>query len=357
MDLSMAVDAVDWMAETMRHLGRDSLEIHFFGGEPFQAGEVVDVVVHRARFVASQVGLVPRFEVCTNGVFDEGRARFIGDYIDTVVLSFDGCREMHDRNRPTAGGKGSFEHVASTAHLLSQSSAELCFRTCVTQENVTQLEHVTRYFCETFHPAMVDFEPLRSTEDSEAMGLKPPIPYDFAVHYIRASRVAKSFCVKPVSGAVATDTPRINFCPVGRDVVILRPDGHVSGCYLPEREWQKRNLNLHIGRYSYDESMKIDPEALNRLRRLAEEKPRCEQCFCRWTCAGGCHVAHNYPGCPLDYDDFCIQTRIISACLLLSDLGLEERVDKLLADRTAMENLAFHPADRIPAMDGSDVNI
>jgi uncharacterized protein len=347
MDLRMAVDGVDWMAETMRRLGRDSLEVHFFGGEPFVAGDVVDVVVHRARSVAAQLGLVPRFEVCTNGVFDDARARFVGDYIDTVVLSMDGYREMHDRNRPTAGGKGSFEAAASTAHLLSQSSAELCLRTCVTQDNVLQLEDVTRYFCETFRPAAVDFEPLRSTDESEAMGLRPPDPYDFAVHYIRAGRVAETFCVKPVFAAVATDAPRNTFCPVGRDVVILRPNGCVTGCYLPEREWEKRNLDLHMGRYSDDESMQIDTDALNRLRRMAMEKPRCERCFCRWTCAGGCHVVQTYPGCSLDYDDFCIQTRIITACLLLSDLGLDERVDELLEDRTAMEKLVSHPTDHI----------
>ena len=54
-----------------------------------------------------------------------------------------------------------------------------------------------------------------------------------------------------------------------------------------------------------------------------------------------------YPGCDDTYTDFCIQTRILTACLLLRELGEEAIVDELLADRAAMETLAHHPWDVI----------
>ena len=54
-----------------------------------------------------------------------------------------------------------------------------------------------------------------------------------------------------------------------------------------------------------------------------------------------------YPGCDNEYTDFCIQTRLITACLLLRDMNCEDMVTELLADRSAMERLAQHPWDCI----------
>ncbi|MBM3745607.1 MAG: radical SAM protein, partial [Acidobacteria bacterium] len=109
MDPRLAVAAVDWMAEEVARTGGDRLDVHLFGGEPFTAPELVDVVVHRTRAAAAERGLRPRLEATTNGVFSEERARFIGDYFDWVVLSFDGPAEIQDRRRPAPGGQGSFQ--------------------------------------------------------------------------------------------------------------------------------------------------------------------------------------------------------------------------------------------------------
>ena len=66
---------------------------------------------------------------------------------------------------------------------------------------------------------------------------------------------------------------------------------------------------------------------------------------CRWSCAGGCHVNQTYPGAAEAYNRFCVQTRIVTACLLLRSMGLESTVDELLADPEAMRRLADQPWD------------
>ena len=244
----LAVKAVNWMGEHAQRLEQQTLEVHFFGGEPFAAGDVVDVAVHRTRAVAAQTGLLPVLEVATNGVYREDRARFIGDYFDSVVLSFDGPREIHDRRRPRGDGRGSFEAVARTAHLLSQSPTELCFRICVAQDNVERLAEIVAWFSEEFQPSTIDFETLQPTPESRQAGLEPPDPYAFAVQYFRARRTAAQKGVEPNYAAALTGTPRLSFCPVGHDALIASPDGRISACYLPEREWQERGLDLHLGR-------------------------------------------------------------------------------------------------------------
>jgi hypothetical protein len=56
-------------------------------------------------------------------------------------------------------------------------------------------------------------------------------------------------------------------------------------------------------------------------------------------------VNHSYPDCSSEYDEFCIQTRIITACFLINDLGLDHVAEALLENRAAMEALSLHPTD------------
>lgn len=345
MDLALAAAAVDWMAGRAVDMGRSLLEVHFFGGEPTCAADVVDAAVHRARARAVEAGLTPRFEIATNGVFDERRCRFLGDYFDSVVLSFDGPQEVHDRHRPGKSGAGSFAAVARNARLLGETPAELCIRTCVTRDTVGDLDRITEWFCGDFRPSTIAFESLQATPESEEAGLMPPDPWEFARKCVRASRAAASRGVTPVYAAASVDVLRHSFCPVGRDSLILSPDGRVSACYLPENEWTRRGLDLNLGRMDGAGGVKLDPEALGRVRDLTAVRGRCTNCLARWHCAGACHVNHSYPGCPEGYDDFCIQTRIIVASRLLDGLGHPEETDRLLEDRAASERLALRGSD------------
>lgn len=343
----LAVAGVNWMAEHASRCGRTTLDVHFFGGEPFAAPEVVEAVVERTHAAAAGKGLVPHLELATNGVYSEERARFAGNAFNKVVLSLDGFAEAHDRHRPFPGGRGSFGAVARTARVLSRSRAEVCLRVCVAGDNIEDLPESVGWLCEEFHPSSIDFETLQPTPESKRAGLDPPDPFLFATRFLAARRAAAGRGVDPIYAAALTEKPRLSFCPVGNDTLILHPDGHLSACYLPEKDWQARGLDLDLGRLAGDGQMELEPAAIERVRAMVAGKPRCQACFCRWSCAGGCHVNHSYPGCARAYDSFCIQTRILTACSLLCGLGLHPLADELAARRHSMERLALRPTDRL----------
>lgn len=351
MEPEMASGAVDWMARQNQDRGQRILNVHFFGGEPFCAPEALLTAVHKARMIARDYGQIPCFEVATNGVFDESWAEFAGDYIDTIVLSFDGPAEVHNRHRTAADGKGSFETVATNARRLGQSPTQLCFRTCIVHDTVSRMAEFADWFCREFQPAMVTFEPMQNSHEAARTGLATPDPWAFAVQWVAASRILRQHGAVPVYAA-AVGEPRWSFCPVGTDTPIVSPDGRVSSCYLPVSEWRARDLDLDIGQADPNGEIELNHTRLADLRQLAADKPRCQRCYCRWSCAGGCHVNHSYPGCSSDYDDFCIETRIITACELLHSLGCEDIVDELLTQREAMERLAFNQSDRLADWSG-----
>jgi len=346
MDLGLAAACVDAAAEYALSSGRSDLSIHFFGGEPFCAPKVVEVAVYRGRMLAAEKGLTPTFEIATNGVCSPQTAGFLADHFTTVVLSFDGGADAQNRLRPGRQGENTFETVARTAEILSEGSADLILRVCVTRETTQAMAPTAREFASRYRPSGITFEPLKPTEQSRSAGLVPPDPWEFAAHFIRASREARAHGIDTLFGAALPTAPRLSFCPVGNDSLIVWPGGQVTACYLPPEEWQARGMNLTLGKAGLT-GMDVEQDALDRVRKLVAAKPRCERCFCRWSCAGGCHVSNTFPGCSLDYEPFCIETRLLTACRLLEEMGCEAEIDPLLCDRRAMERLALHPSDRL----------
>ena len=106
-------------------------------------------------------------------------------------------------------------------------------------------------------------------------------------------------------------------------------------------------MDLNFGQLSAAGGMRLDTPAVERIRELLELPERCQRCFARWHCAGGCRVCQSPPGCGNDLNDFCVRTRLVLACQLLADLGCHDMAEKLLSEPGAMERLARQPSDRL----------
>jgi len=347
MSLELARDAVNWYMDTVGRAGVQHAEIHFFGGEPFCVEEVLDLTVHLARIRAEEIGCAVRFEVATNGAFGEERCRWAADNLDTVVVSLDGPADVQDRHRPYRGGQGSFETVERSARILSTGSAALFLRACVTSQTVARMSKIATRFCEDFCPTGVCFESLQPAEQSSAAQLEPPDPWDFARNFIQAAWILESHGVEPVYAAADVHTRRVSFCPVGQDVAIVSPDGTISGCYLLRRDWEAQGLDLRLGRME-DGRAQLRADAVASVRELnVHNKPFCARCFCKWHCAGGCHVNHAPGGPPGAYDRLCIQTRIISLRNVLKAMGQDHLAREWLGDREAVERSVYQVSDSL----------
>ncbi len=347
MDPAVAVAAVDWTARRLSEAGRRDFRLHFFGGEPFLAPDLVAVAVHRARSVADRYGVAPYIDASTNGVFDDPICEFVGDYFNGIAVSLDGPAEIHNRLRSRSGGRATFDDVNRTVTRLGEMPVELGLRACITELSAGDIESIVRWMIQAYGPSVVNLETLTPNAESERAGLRAPDPYRFAAGCVAACKTGEEHGVPVVYSAAERRTPRLSFCPVGTDALIVSPGGRISACYLRPSDWQARGLDLDVGRVEGDGTVRIDRAALASTRALPLRKPRCSRCFCQWTCAGGCHVNETFPGSSPGYSPFCVQTRIVTACLLLGDAGCSEMADALLADRRALERLAHHEWDPI----------
>ncbi len=87
----------------------ETVQLSFFGGEPFLAFDAMKRAVERAETEARARGRRLLLACTTNGsVLDAEKIRFVREHGMRVTVSIDGIEEAHDRNRPRAGGGGSF---------------------------------------------------------------------------------------------------------------------------------------------------------------------------------------------------------------------------------------------------------
>jgi uncharacterized protein len=302
---------------------------------------------------AARLGVAPHLEASTNGVHDEALMRWAGDHFDAIVLSLDGRAEIHDVHRPLSGGGGSHAAAMRTARILGSSRAALCLRACISSRSVERMSETASYFLTELEPSVVNFEPVREAEPAQADGIEAPEPFAFARGFAQAHEILGRAGVEVVYGGTGAGTVRFTACPVGRDAVIVSADRALCGCYLLPDRWERRGLDLRIGRAGIEAGVVVDQTAIERLRALVLDKPRCGRCFCRWTCAGGCHVDHTYPGCRRDYTAYCAQTRVITAWQLLGNMGCADLAQALLTGSAAMEALAYRQSDRLEDWQGS----
>jgi uncharacterized protein len=347
MEPRLAREAIDWYLDLVRRSGNRAGAIHFFGGEPFCAEEVVDFVFHFAKLKAAEASCSISFEVATNGTFDQARCRWVADSLDSIILSMDGPPDIHDHHRQRKDGRGSSEAVVRSAKILSQGTADLSIRVCVTDETVDRMPEIAVWLCQEFRPVSVSFEPIQPSVPSKAAGLLPPDPWDFASNFVEASWLLEAQGVEAVYAAADIHTRRVSFCPVGQDVPIVSPDGTLTACYLLRQDWEAKGLNLQLGQIT-NGSVSLDASAVEETRSLnVWNKPFCARCFGKWHCAGGCHVNHAPPSRAGDYDGLCIQTRILTLRNILRRLERDDLMRQLLQDSEALEKAALQASDML----------
>jgi uncharacterized protein len=351
--LALARKAIHAYLELLHDAGKTSGEIHFFGGEPFYAQELVHFATGFAASESARLGVRVRFEATTNGFFSEKLCRWIAGHFDAVVLSLDGPEDIQDRLRPDASGRGSSQIVIRNARILSDGPVELVLRACVTQDTVARMAEVAGWFVENFRPSTVCFEALYPSPLAMEAGLIPPDPVDFARNFLRASRVLRAHGIEAVNSTGELRGPRTSCCPVGKDALIVSPDGTVDACYLLPEEWQQKGLDLSLGALDGG-GFGIDPRRLQDVRDLAavHAQGRCAHCLCRYSCAGGCHVNHQVSMLPGDYDEVCLRTRLLTIAGLLEQLGHPEELERWLWSRESLEISARQANDRLLAGGG-----
>lgn len=132
MSFKTALDGVMWVSRQTT----GNFTINLFGGEPMMRWD--DIIVPLVTVARSMFGNRVSFNMTTNGVALFGdKLKFAKDNNMSVLLSFDGCKECQDHNRPLKNSnKSSFDVVAKNIPAILEAFPTTTMRMTVDQSTV-----------------------------------------------------------------------------------------------------------------------------------------------------------------------------------------------------------------------------
>ena len=294
MSVETGKKALDFLIEKSED--RKFLEVDFLGGEPMMNYEAVKEIVKYGREREKETGKVFRFTITTNGIImNDEQLEFINKEMKNVVLSIDGRKEVHDRMRPTANGKGTYDLIADNFKRFAavRGDKEYYVRGTYTKYNLDFSEDIMHLYEMGFdqisvEPVMADpKEPYAITEGDLTKIFKE---YEILAHKI--SEILNSgkfinffhFMIDLDQGPCAIK--RLRGCGSGNEYIAISPEGDIYPCHQFVGIEKFNMGNIHKGTFDLD----IKDEF---AKAHVYSKPECRKCWAKFYCSGGCN-ANNY---------------------------------------------------------------
>ena len=144
----MSLDTMHTIVDKAMEYGDYECTIAFQGGEPTLAG--LDFYRDLVAYVTAHENpkkLKIHYALQTNGyLINEEWAAFLGENHFLVGVSLDGIKEIHDRYRLDAAGKGTYQRVISAIRLLEKHQVEYNILTVVTAATARNGQKIYNYF-------------------------------------------------------------------------------------------------------------------------------------------------------------------------------------------------------------------
>lgn len=289
MSFEVGKRALDFLIENSGT--RRNLEVDFFGGEPLMNFEVIKQLVAYAREQEKIHDNNFRFTLTTNGVLlDDEVMEFANREMSNVVLSLDGRKEVNDRFRVSANGKGSYDLIVPKFKKMadSRNQQDYYIRGTYTHYN-------TDFAGDILHVADLGFEqismePVVAPPEEDYALKESDLPkllseYDrLAAEMIRRKKAGKGFTffhfMIDMTGGPCI-VKRISGCGVGTEYMAVTPWGDLYPChqFVDNPDFLLGNVFEGIKNREICDEFKL-------CNVYAHEE--CSDCFARMYCSGGC---------------------------------------------------------------------
>ena len=289
MSFAVGKQALDYL---LAHSGtRRNLEVDFFGGEPLMNWQVVKDLVAYARSLEAPSGKRFRFTLTTNGLLlDDEVMDFCNREMHNVVLSLDGRRETHDRERRDLAGNGSYDRIVPKFQrfVALRGDKNYYIRGTFTHANPD-------FTADLFHMADLGFtqlsmEPVVCAPDDPAALTEADIEIVKAQYELLAREILRRqraghpitfyhYMLDLTGGPCIYK--RISGCGSGTEYMAVTPWGDLYPChqFVGEPAFRLGDVWRGVTEPALRESFR----ACN-----AYARPECADCWAKLWCSGGC---------------------------------------------------------------------
>jgi len=291
MDEATAIRAFELLLE--RAQARERVNLVFFGGEPLSNMPLIRRLVDYGERRGAALGKTVDFSLTTNAtLLTEALVDWLSEHRVGVTVSMDGPKALHDRNRRTVAGKGSYDLVArKVAMLLARHRTRPVGARVTLTPGVVDVVAIHRHL----HDELGLFE----------VGYAPATAGDNAVFNLNAAELALVFDNMKALGREYRDaaladrnngfanmhqlmtdlvegTRKALPCGAGLGMLAVDADGGLNLCHRFTGSALPTFGDLDRG---------IDEARLGGFLEAAQERAGlpCETCRIRNICSGGCY--------------------------------------------------------------------
>ncbi len=304
-------EAIDSVYELARVKNKKEVFITFFGGEPTLYPDLIEYSMETAKEKLKDLKV--SFGITSNGVFNKRIKELLTKNNFTVTISMDGLPKFQDKQRVTAKNEGTSHIIEQTIKDLKEQGINVIVRMTITQEMIYEFEETIDYLS-NLGVKIIHFEPMtmggRAKENETS--LSRPDPEEYANKLVEAIDYAREKGVSIISSTVMNAlSPSYMFCDgIGKNKLAVTYEGVFSSClgvqnnehpladrFVVKNRDIKSWMDAKFGSY-------VDDYAKNN---------KCEKCFAKYICAGGCPSRNYYATGDFEkIDDMqCIPTKII----------------------------------------------
>ena len=267
------------------------VSVTFFGGEPLLRFPLIRTAVGEARRMAREKGKEISFSITTNGtLLTREIAGFLKENGVSVCLSIDGPREIHDRNRPYASGRGSYDDVARGLCILMENRNGFPVAARVTLGRGAVDVRKTFDHLRGLGFDEVGFAPASAAEGSRAALTEGELDMvmggfrELASEYmddVRERRMPAFSNMTQILALIHRGDPMPYPCGAGIGMLAADPSGAFYPCHRL----------CGIGDSFGDPEAGISEEARARFLEGARKRREtaCDACWAKNFCAGGCY--------------------------------------------------------------------
>ncbi|QDK39086.1 radical SAM/SPASM domain-containing protein [Bdellovibrio sp. NC01] len=291
----------------------ESFSITFLGGEPLLYPEAIKIIADYVNEIAATKNLKSFFNVITNATLVNDKILDILTAIKTsITVSIDGPPETHDLARPQKNGQGSGKATVEGLKKILAHKSELgrILLHAVFSRTNLEVEKAYRFFSE-FNADAYEFTFDVTEAASEAnqkfiseMSKVAALAYDRGGE----TELRKITMFDGYFSALDEQRRSENYCGTGKSLLSLDSNSKLYSCPL---EVGKKNEMLG--------DVENLNTALESLQSPLIEKNKCQTCWARFLCGGGCLFVHK----SLTGDkhkkhvSFCERTRSLIALTIL----------------------------------------
>ncbi|TGE36585.1 nif11-like peptide radical SAM maturase [Desulfosporosinus fructosivorans] len=287
-----AFQAVEWLLEQSGKMKR--LYIGFLGGEPFLKFPLMKAIVEYAEKRVQEMGKEVDFDVITNGtLLDDEKITFIKEHQVSVMISFDGPKEVQDTQRPYANGEGSYDSTVPKLKKLFAALPDTPGHAVIVGNTDPRLVKDALQeigFAEVSitlaSKSLFTGESDRAKSERDTQSLLQTLEQEsetwLRLTQNRDSEALKSLMVKSglYRGLISLlhNSKRRYACGAGRGLVGVSSAGDVYLChrFVGRDEYKLGSIFAkELNREEYQKSPTIDSAV-------------CSVCFAKYYCAGGC---------------------------------------------------------------------